>query len=150
MTVESDESGEVPVSDAPDDPFLAFWRARHLCTLAGPRPDGSVHQVPVGATYDPGRHLVRVITAATSVKAVNLAARPGTRVSVCQVDGRWWSTLEGPAYVVADPAEVAEAERRYALRYRAPRPNPDRVVIQVRVERVLGNVRPALEGAPAT
>ncbi|NYJ38086.1 hypothetical protein HNR10_005967 [Nocardiopsis aegyptia] len=96
----------------------------------------------MGATYDPQEHLVRVITSATSFKAVNLAARPGTRVSVCQVDGRWWSTLEGPALVVADPEEVAEAERRYALRYRPPRPNPDRVVIQVRVERVLGNVRP--------
>ncbi|WP_304455149.1 TIGR03618 family F420-dependent PPOX class oxidoreductase [Nocardiopsis sp. YSL2] len=137
----------MPVSENPDDPFLEFWRARHLCTLAGPRPDGSVHQVPVGATYDPREHVVRVITSATSYKAVNLAARPGTRVSVCQVDGRWWSTLEGPARVVSDPAEVAEAERLYGLRYRAPRPNPERVVIRIGVERVMGNVRPAGESA---
>lgn len=103
--------------------------------------------MPVGATYDPQEHLVRVITSGSSYKAVNLAARPGTRVSVCQVDGRWWSTLEGPAQVVSDPAEVAEAERRYGLRYRAPRPNPERVVIRIQVERVLGNVRPGAEAA---
>jgi hypothetical protein len=34
---------------------------------------------------------------------------------------------------------VARAERRYAARYREPRPNPDRVVIEIVVNRVLGN-----------
>ena len=37
-----------------------------------------------------------------------------------------------------DPAEVAEAEARYAARYQAPRPNPERVVLLVEVDRVLG------------
>jgi F420H(2)-dependent biliverdin reductase len=37
-----------------------------------------------------------------------------------------------------DPASVAEAERRYALRYRQPRPNPERVVIEIAVRRALG------------
>ena len=34
---------------------------------------------------------------------------------------------------------VRDAELRYAQRYRTPRPNPKRVVIEVRVERVLGS-----------
>ncbi|WP_285732990.1 pyridoxamine 5'-phosphate oxidase family protein [Nocardiopsis sp. ATB16-24] len=130
----------------PQDPFMKFWTERRLCTLASPRPGGSIHQVPVGATYDPERWLARVISFSSSYKVRNLAAHPGTRVSVCQVEGRWWSTLEGTATVNTDPEAIAEAERRYALRYRRPRPNPERVVIEIAVTRVLGNVRPASEG----
>ncbi len=128
------------------DPFLVFWGERHLCTLASPRADGSLHQVPVGVTYDPERHLARVISSATSFKVRNLEARPGSRVSVCQVDGRRWSTLEGEAWVSRDPAVVAEAVRRYASRYREPRANADRAVIEIVVKRVMGNVRPEREG----
>jgi F420H(2)-dependent biliverdin reductase len=46
--------------------------------------------------------------------------------------------LEGDAVVRTDAAAVAEAERRYALRYRVPRPNPERVVVEIAVRRVLG------------
>jgi hypothetical protein len=40
-----------------------------------------------------------------------------------------------------DPASVAEAERRYAARYRPPRPNPARVALEITVTRVLGSSR---------
>ncbi|CAL9341972.1 F420H(2)-dependent biliverdin reductase [Nocardiopsis dassonvillei] len=122
--------------------FVEFWGEYRLCTLASPRPDGSIHQVPVGATYDAGLGVVRVICDGGSFKARNLAAHPGVRVSVSQVEGRRWCSVEGPATVSRDPERVAEAVRRYALRYREPRPNPNRVVIEISVERVLGNVRP--------
>jgi hypothetical protein len=56
------------------------------------------------------------------------------------VDGRRWSTLEGRAVVREEPAAVADAERRYAERYRTPRPNPERVVIEIAISRVLGSV----------
>jgi hypothetical protein len=36
--------------------------------------------------------------------------------------------------------QVADAERRYAARYEPPRPNPSRVVVEIRVTNVLGNV----------
>jgi general stress protein 26 len=62
-----------------------------------------------------------------------------SRVAVCQVDGRRWLTLEGTAVVRDDAASVREAEERYARRYRAPRENPARVVIEISVDRVLGN-----------
>jgi F420H(2)-dependent biliverdin reductase len=39
----------------------------------------------------------------------------------------------------ADAPSVREAEQRYAARYRTPRPNPERVVIEVMVTRVLGS-----------
>jgi hypothetical protein len=39
-----------------------------------------------------------------------------------------------------DPESVAEAERRYAERYRNPRPNPERVVLEIAVTRLLGSL----------
>jgi PPOX class probable F420-dependent enzyme len=126
---------------APNASYLAFWRERHLCTLTTLRRDGSPHVVPVGVTYDPGAGLARVLTNRTSRKVSHvLAADPlGARVAVCQVDGRRWATLEGRAFVRTDPELITEAERRYAERYeRTPSPNPNRVLIEIEVERALG------------
>jgi hypothetical protein len=58
---------------------------------------------------------------------------------VCQVDGRRWATLEGTAVVREDAGAVADAEARYAQRYRVPRVNPARVVLEISVDRVLGS-----------
>jgi hypothetical protein len=55
------------------------------------------------------------------------------------VDGPRWSTLEGRAVVRDEPDQVADAVRRYAERYRQPRANPERVVIEITVTKVLGN-----------
>jgi PPOX class probable F420-dependent enzyme len=120
--------------------FLAFWAERHICTLTTLRPDGSPHVVPVGATYDPATGIARVITSGGSRKARNVAAagEQGARVALCQVDGGRWATLEGHAVLRAEPAAVADAEERYARRYRTPRPNPERVVIEITVTRGLG------------
>ncbi|TQF01292.1 PPOX class F420-dependent oxidoreductase [Kitasatospora acidiphila] len=120
--------------------FLAFWVERHICTLTTLRPDGTPHVVPVGATFDPETGIARVITSAGSRKARNVAAAgpDGARVALCQVDGGRWATLEGRAVLRTEPAEVADAEERYARRYRTPRPNPERVVIEIRVTRTLG------------
>ena len=119
-----------------DAAALAFLGERHLATLTTIRPDGSPHVVPVGFTYDPERNLVRIITGAGSRKVAHL--RSGGRAVVCQVDGRRWITLEGLGRVTADPADVAEAVRRYTERYRPPRENPTRVAIEIAVDRVLG------------
>jgi PPOX class probable F420-dependent enzyme len=116
--------------------FRAFWTERHLASLVTLRADGTPHVVPVGVTLDVDARLARVICRRGSVKARNAAARGIAAVS--QVDGRRWSTLEGDATVSDHPDAVAEAERRYALRYRTPRPNPERVVIEIAVRRVLG------------
>ena len=117
---------------------LQFWTERHLCTLTTLRADGSPHVVPVGATVDPAAGLLRVIASGGSAK-VRQVRGGGDRVAVCQVDGPRWSTIEGRAVVRDDPESVAEAERRYAERYRRPRPNPQRVVIEVTITRVLGS-----------
>jgi PPOX class probable F420-dependent enzyme len=116
---------------------LTFLTERHLATLTTLRQDGSPHVVPVGVTYDAATRTARVITSGTSAKARHV--RDGQpRVAVCQVDGRRWLTLEGTAVVRDDPAAVADAERRYAARYRQPRENPARVVLEISVDRVLG------------
>jgi PPOX class probable F420-dependent enzyme len=116
---------------------LEFLRERHLATLTSIRQDGSPHVVPVGFTWDAGRRLARVITDVSSAKARIAAA--GGPVALCQVDGRRWLTLEGTSTVSDDPARVAEAVARYAERYRQPRENPHRVVIEIIVERVLAS-----------
>lgn len=129
--------------DAGED-FRVFWTERHLATLTTLRPDGTPHVVPVGVTLDVATGVARVICSGGSVKArnVRVAGAAGAPVVVCQVDGRRWSALEGRAYVRDDPASVADAERRYAARYRTPRVNPERVVLEITVTRVLGTVRP--------
>jgi PPOX class probable F420-dependent enzyme len=102
------------------------------------RADGTPHVTPVGFTWD--GTLARVICRAASRKARNVGA--GGRVAICQVEGRFWLTLEGLAVVRADENAVAEAVERYAGRYRQPRVNPTRVALQVTVDRLLGS--PAL------
>ncbi|WBB73128.1 TIGR03618 family F420-dependent PPOX class oxidoreductase [Micromonospora sp. WMMD1128] len=128
--------------DPHDGRVARFFADRHLATLTTLRADGTPHVVPVGVTFDPDAGLARVITSGGSAKARNVAAAgpAGTPVAVCQVDGRWWLTVEGRAVVRRDPEAVAEAERRYAERYRIPRPNPERVVLEITVSRLLGSL----------
>uniref|UniRef100_A0AAU2V6F0 Pyridoxamine 5'-phosphate oxidase family protein n=1 Tax=Streptomyces sp. NBC_00003 TaxID=2903608 RepID=A0AAU2V6F0_9ACTN len=129
----------------PHDAYLSFWRERHICTLTTQRPDGSPHVVPVGATYDPEQGLARIITNKGSRKVANvlaaLASDPaGARVALCQLEGRRWATLEGRAVVRTEPELIADAVERYAVRYqRTPAPNPDRVLIEIRLTRAMGN-----------
>jgi PPOX class probable F420-dependent enzyme len=117
---------------------LEFLTERHLATLTTLRPDGSPHVVPVGVTFDAATCTARVITSGSSAKARHVRAGQ-QRVAVCQVEGRRWLTLEGTAVVRDDPAAVADAVARYAQRYRQPRENPARVVLEISVDRVLGN-----------
>jgi F420H(2)-dependent biliverdin reductase len=119
---------------------LEFLAERHLATVTTLRADGSPHVVPVGFTYEAATRTVRIITSATTRKAVH--ARRGSRVVVAQVDGRRWLALEGVGSVREDAASVRDAEERYAVRYRTPRPNPARVVVAFTVDRVLGSVPP--------
>lgn len=116
---------------------LAFVTERHLATLTTLRSDGSPHVTPVGFTWDPEAGLARVICSGSSRKARNAAGDP--RVVLCQLDGRRWLSLHGLARVSSDTARVAEAVERYARRYRQPRVNPQRVVLEIQVERVLGS-----------
>ena len=118
--------------------FAEFWTERHLCTLSTVRPDGTPHVVPVGVTLDRENGVARIITHGASWKVKHV--RKAGYAAVCQVDGRRWSTLEGPAIVREDAASVEEAVRRYAERYRQPRVNPERVVIEIQVKRVTGTV----------
>jgi PPOX class probable F420-dependent enzyme len=119
---------------------LAFLAERHLATLTTLRPDGTPHVVPVGFTWDDEAGLARVITSGTSRKVAHLDG--AARVALCQVDRGRWLTVEGRATVTADPERVADAVRRYAERYREPRPNLERVAVEITVDRVLGRAVP--------
>ncbi|MEU4237028.1 pyridoxamine 5'-phosphate oxidase family protein [Actinoplanes sp. NPDC026619] len=126
-------SGPVPLSNPA---LLDFWTERHLCTFTTLRKDGSPHVVAVGATLlGP---VARVISSSTSAHVRHIRAGQ-VRVAICQVDGARWTTVEGTATVYDSAEKVAEGVRLYAARYRTPRPNPARVVIEISVTKVLGS-----------
>lgn len=132
-------TGSDPVAVDPSalpTPALDFLAERHLATLTTLRPDGSPHVVPVGFTWDPGARVARVIASRSTRKVRNAAL--GCPAVLCQLDGRRWLALEGTASVDDDADAVEDAVRRYAQRYRQPRPNAERVVLVVDVVRVLG------------
>lgn len=114
-----------------------FLTERHLATLTTVRKDGTPHVVAVGFTWDADGSYARIITSRKSQKAIN-AARGGY-AAVSQVDGARWLTLEGPSDVLDDKSDVTDAEHRYAQRYRVPRENPERVVVRISVQRILGS-----------
>lgn len=118
---------------------LPFLTERHLATLTTVRADGTPHVVPVGFTWDDEKRLARVITSGGSVKARN-AGLAGARAVLCQLAGRYWLTLEGPVRVLTDPDSVQDAEQRYTVRYRPPRVNPQRVVLEIAVDKALGSL----------
>ncbi|OII62114.1 acyltransferase [Streptomyces sp. CC53] len=125
----------------------AFWQERRTCFLTTLRPDGTPHMVPVGVTYDPETGIARVISDGGSKKVRNIRAAEATgivaQVAVSQAEGRRWCTLEGTAIVKDDPESVAEAEHRYAERYKIPRVNPNRVVIEITITRAMGTAKPS-------
>ena len=114
----------------------AFLAERHLGTLSTTRRDGTLHVCAVGFTWDADALLVRVITRDGSQKVRNVE-RSG-RAAVAQVDGGRWLSLEGPAHVAREPEAIADAVTRYTARYQEPRESPERVAIEIAVERVLG------------
>lgn len=113
---------------------LAFLTERHLATLTTLRPDGRPHVVAIAFTYEPG--IVRIITGGTSRKVRNVE-HDGWG-AVCQVEGRRWLTLEGPAVVTSDPDRVARAVTAHERRYRPVSESPERVAIEIAVDRILG------------
>lgn len=131
---------ELRLSERSGD-FVDFWTERHLCVLSTVRADGTVHAVPVGVTVDLKTGIARVICSGSSHKArlIRAAGAEGAAVAITQTEGRRWSTLEGRAVVSDDAEKVADAVRRYAERYREPRVNPERVVLEITVLKVLGN-----------
>ncbi|GAA3966851.1 F420-dependent biliverdin reductase [Gordonia caeni] len=109
----------------------------HLASLSTLRADGTPHVVAVGFTLQPETATARVITFEGSQKVRNVER--GGYAALTHVDGPRWLTLEGPARIRREPDQVRDAERRYAERYREPKPNPQRVVIEVDVTRALGS-----------
>lgn len=117
---------------------MSFLTERHLATLTTLRRDGAPQVTPVGVTYDQDAAIARVITWATSHKALNVITNPGQKVAVCQVDGGRWLTIYGKASVSSEPSATADAVTRYAERYRQPKERTDRVVIEIAVDRIVG------------
>lgn len=120
-----------------------FVLERHLATLTTLRPDGTPHVVPVAFMWDAESGAAVMTTREGSgkvrnVEAVGALGRPA-RAALCQVDGGRWLTLEGEVTVSRDPGDIADAERRHAVRYRALEPEPRRIVLRLLADRVMGS-----------
>jgi hypothetical protein len=118
---------------------LLFLSERHLATLSLVSADGSLHVTPVGFTWDNEARVARVISFAQA-KKVRLVESGGPLVAaLSQVDGGRWFTLHGAATATADLAVNADAERRYAGRYRPPGDRgADRRTIEIAVDKIVG------------
>jgi len=118
--------------------MIDFVTERHLATLTLVTSSGEPHVSPVGFTWDPETELARVITWAGAKKVRHLADGP-LKAVLCQVDGGRWLAFHGPATVTSDVHVNADAERRYAERYRPPGDRgADRRTIEVAVQKVIG------------
>lgn len=119
-----------------------FVTERHLATLSTHRKDGSIHVVPVAFTWDQDQGVARITTNRTSVKAKNARGHDdaASRGSICQVEGGRWITLEGELSVLEDEAAVRDAEARYSKRYRQLEENPERIVLELRVDKVMSSI----------
>ena len=115
---------------------IEFLTERHLGTLTTLREDGTPHVVAIAFGYDHAEGRVLIISSDGTQKVRNVE-RNG-RAVVCQVDGRRWLALEGNAGVEKSAAGVAEAVEAFEARYRPARENPNRVAIEIKVDRVLG------------
>ncbi len=96
------------------------------------------------------RHLRSLRPESRALSAVATAGRsatcwpPATELPSPSVRlRRRWCTLEGTAVVKDDAESVTDAERRYAERYKTPRPNPKRVVIEIHVTKAMGTAKPS-------
>lgn len=115
---------------------IEFLTERHLGTLTTLRDDGTPHVVAIAFGYDHNRGRVLIISSDGTQKIRNIEGNG--RAVVAQVDGRRWLALEGDARVDKSPERVAEAVEAFEARYRPARENPNRVGIEIQVDRVLG------------
>ncbi|WP_338145235.1 TIGR03618 family F420-dependent PPOX class oxidoreductase [Cryobacterium fucosi] len=123
-------------SDLTDD-AADFLTERHLGVMSTLGLRGGIHSVPVGFTLEGG--VVRIITSDGTQKVRNVER--GGQATVAQVDGRRWISFAGPARINRDPDAVSRAVQLYAARYKQPRVNPTRVVIEIVVDTVMGSPR---------
>ncbi len=130
------------MAHAPDDlsaDALLFLSERHLATLSLVSADGSLHVTPVGFTWDNKTQVARVISFAQAKKVRLIESGGSLGAALSQVDGGRWLTLYGTATVTAEPAVNADAERRYAGRYRPPGDRgADRRTIEIAVDKIVG------------
>ena len=115
---------------------VEFLTERHLGTLTTIRLDGSPHVVAIAFVLDRVDGIVRIISSGDSRKVRNVES--SERAAVCQVEGRRWLTLEGKVRIDRTAAGVDRAVEAFESRYRPTKPNPQRVAIEIAVDRVLG------------
>ncbi|KQW06553.1 hypothetical protein ASC66_08795 [Leifsonia sp. Root4] len=117
------------------DTAALFVSERHMGILSTLGHRGGIHSVPVGFTVEDG--ILRIITSDGTQKVRNVE-RGGT-ATVAQVHEGRWISFAGPATINRDADAVAHAVALYAVRYRQPRVNPIRVVIEIAIDKVMSS-----------
>lgn len=116
-----------------------FLTERHLASLTLVGPDGSPHVSAVGFSWDDNTQTARIITFVGAKKVRLIAEHGPVTAALCQIDGGRWLALHGTATVSADPDVNADAELRYAARYRPPGDRgAERRTIEVAVTSIVG------------
>ncbi|MET0855066.1 MAG: pyridoxamine 5'-phosphate oxidase family protein [Microterricola sp.] len=118
-----------------NDSAALFVTERHMGILSTLGHRGGIHSVPVGFTVENG--ILRIITSDGTQKVRNVE-RGGT-ATVAQVHEGRWISFAGAASINRDADAVAHAVALYAGRYRQPRVNPIRVVIEITIEKTMGS-----------
>lgn len=119
---------------------IDFLTERHLASLTLVVPGQAPHVSAIGFTWDDVAQVARIITFVSSKKVRLISEHPdGLTAAICQIDGGRWLALHGIATVTGDPDVNADAEQRYASRYRPPGDRgADRRTIEVAVTSLVG------------
>ncbi len=116
---------------------ITFLTERHLATLTTLRPDGGPHVVAIAFTFDVESGTAHIICRDGGQKVRNIER--DARVVLAQVDGRRWLALEGTATPQRDAVDIAAAVAAFESRYRPTTDNPERIAIEIVIDRILGS-----------
>ncbi|MEV8563828.1 pyridoxamine 5'-phosphate oxidase family protein [Streptomyces sp. NPDC051917] len=113
-----------------------FWSEYHVCTLTTLRPDCRPHVVPVGVTLNADAGIARIVTHKSKGKSPTSRQHPREGARRRMPSGR--RTLgDSGGHDRTDATTVDDAVTRYG---RTPAPDPERVVIEITIDRVVGHV----------
>ena len=118
---------------------LDFMSERHLATFTTLRATGRRTSCRSGSPGMPTRSSPGSSPAGA---ARRWPRRAGRRAALSQVDGRRWITLEGTTRVLEDAASVRDAGAAVCRALPRAAPQPQRVVVVLDVDRVLGGSWP--------
>jgi general stress protein 26 len=98
---------------------------------------GSLHTAVVGFHFNKDEKIIRIISNKDSQKVKNI--QKNNQLSLCQVSGNKWISFFGTGIIHTTQQKVKEATNAYASRYQEPGDSTERIAIEIKIEKMLGN-----------